>query len=139
MQKPENAGVSFESGKVVLSTGDLNVLNVNLTRNVIDVDVEDKGFIKRIIAMRGEISETSQPLEDEEIENEVRKRGPGPLKMLKSFAEALSRRGITLTVSYKGGTVITIGADARSTLLQLITKTKSVAINNFYNLLRMVI
>jgi len=59
--------------------------------------------------------------------------------MLRTVADALKVRGITLTVSYKGNTVITIGADAKPTILQTITKTRAVAINSFYKLLRMVI
>jgi hypothetical protein len=61
MQKSENKEPTFESGKVILSTGDLNVLEVNLTSKRINVDLEDKNFIKRIIAMRGEISQQANP------------------------------------------------------------------------------
>lgn len=142
MQKSENKEPTFESGKVILSTGDLNVLEVNLTSKRINVDLEDKNFIKRIIAMRGEISQQAQAqlMEGEEIEKEVKKKpGVSPLKTLRSVAEALRDRGITLTVSYKGGTIITIGAEARSTILQLITKTRAVAINSFINILRIII
>ncbi len=142
MQESENEEPTFESGKVVLSTGELNVLQVNLTSKRINVDLEDKSFIKRIIAMRGEISQQAQAqlIEGEEIEKEVKKKpGVSPLKTLRSVAEALRDRGITLTVSYKGGTIITIGAEARSTILQLITKTRAVAINSFINILRIII
>lgn len=142
MQKSENKEPTFESGKVILSTGDLNVLEVNLTSKRINVDLEDKNFIKRIIAMRGEISQQAQAqlIEGEEIEKEVKKKpGVSPLKTLRSVAEALRDRGITLTVSYKGDTIITIGAEARSTILQLITKTRAVAVNSFINILRIII
>ncbi|HLN46051.1 MAG TPA: hypothetical protein VK209_10130 [Candidatus Sulfotelmatobacter sp.] len=142
MQESENKEPTFESGKVILSTGDLNVLEVNLTSKKINVDLEDKNFIKRIIAMRGEISQQAQAqlMEGDEIEKEVKKKpGVSPLKTLRSVAEALHDRGITLTVSYKGGTIITIGAEARSTILQLITKTRAVAVNSFINILRIII
>ncbi len=123
-----------------MSTGDLNVLDVNLAGNRFDVDVRDKDFIKRIIAMRGEISSQSYLAEGEDIEEEVRKKpGTSAIKTLKTVAEALKSRGITVTISYRGTTVITIGTGARSTFLQLITKTRAVAINSFYNLLKMIL
>ncbi len=140
MKKQERKDFMFESGRVVLSTGDLNVLEVNLASNRFDIDVQDKGFIKRVIAMRGELSQQSNLAEGDEIEKEVRKkRGTSPLKTLKTVAEVLANRGITINVSYKGNTVLAIGANARSTFLQLITKTRAVAITSFYNLLRMII
>ncbi len=140
MQKPSNEEPTFESGEVVLSTGDLYVLEVNLTSRKINVDLEDKGFIKRVIAMRGEISQQATFIEGEEIEKEVKKKpGVSPLKTARTVAEALRDRGITLTVSYKGGTIITIGAEARSTILQIITKTRAIAINNFINILKIII
>jgi hypothetical protein len=140
MQKLNNEEPIFESGKVILSTGDLNVLQINLTSKKINVDLEDKGFIKRIIAMRGEISQQAPLIEGEEIEKEVKKKpGISPLKTARTVAEALRDRGITLTVSYKGGTIITIGAEARSSILQIITKTRAIAINNFINILKIII
>ncbi len=140
MQESKNEEPVFESGKVVLSTGYLNVLEVNLTSKRINVDLEDKGFVKRIIAMRGEISQQASLIEGEEIEKEFKKKpGVSPLKTAKAVAEALCDRGITLTVSYKGGTIVTIGAEARSTILQVITKTRAIAINSFINILKIII
>jgi hypothetical protein len=130
----------FESGRVVLSTGNLEVLEVKLASKRIDVNLKDKGFIKRLIKMRGEFGTQSSVDTQEEIAKAVKKKkSSSPVKMLKTVAEALSDREITLTVSYKGGAVIIIGADARSTVLQLITKTRAVAINSLYRLLRMII
>ena len=130
----------FESGRVVLSTGDLEVLEVNLTNKRIDVNMEDKWFIKRVLTLRSEFGTQVSVGTQEEIANAIkRKKSSGIVKMLRTVAEALSDREITLTVSYKGGTVVTIGAEARSTILQLITKTRAVAVNNLYRLLRMII
>jgi hypothetical protein len=130
----------FESGRVAISTGNLEVLEVNLTSKRIAVNFEDKGFIKRIMKMRSEFG-TQSPLDtQEEMAKAIKKKkSSSPIKILKTVAEALSDRDITLTLSYKGGTVIIIGAGARPTVLQLITKTRAVAINSFYRLLRMII
>lgn len=130
----------FETGRIVVSTGNLDTLEVNLTNKRIDVNVEDKSFIKRIIQMRNEINQTPPLDTQEDIVREVKKKqSDGPLKMLRTVADALKVRGITLTISYKGKTVVTIGADAKPTILQIVTKTRAVAINSFYRLLRMVI
>jgi hypothetical protein len=130
----------FESGRVVLYTGNLEVLEVKLTSKKIDLNMEDKDFVKRIIKMRGEFS-THSPIDtQEQIANEVKKKKTSsPIKILKTVAEALSDRGITLTVSYKSSIIITVGADAKPTILPLITKTRAVAINNPFRALRMII
>lgn len=132
MQENHDGIPAFESGRVLLSTGDLEVLKVNLTSTQINVDIEDKAFIKRVIAMRGELV-PKMPNQDKT------KKLTSPLKMLKTLAETLKSRGITLTVSYQGHRIVTIGADAKPILLQIITKTKAVALNSIYTAIKMLI
>lgn len=129
----------FESGKVLLSTGNFEVLEINLASNKINVDVKNKAFIKRAIKLRGEIIPNTPTSAEQKQGVNTKKKSSSPLSILKIVAEALTARGITLTVSYKGSIVVTIGADAKPTLLQLITKTKSVSINSFYKIIRMII
>ena len=126
----------FESGRVSLSTGNVEVLEVNLTSKEIDVDIEDKRFVKRVMKIRGEISIGNSTAEETEGQE---KKSPSPLATLRTVAEALSNRGITLKVCFKGNPVVTIGAEAKPTLLQLITKTRAVAINSFYRLIQMIV
>jgi hypothetical protein len=125
---------AFESGIVLLSTGNLRVLKVNLTSKEINVDIEDKAFIKRIIAMRDQLT-PKLPTEP----NTQQKKPSSPLAILKTVAETLKNRGITLTVSYRGHRIVTIGAKAKPTLLQAITKTNGVALNSLYTAIRMII
>ena len=134
MQDPQSGTLNFESGKVVLLTGDLKVLNVDLTSKYINVDVEDKAFIKRVIALRSELVPKQPNAEDQELPSIS-----GPLSMVRSVAETLCKRGITITVSYKGHRIATIGADANPILLQLITKTRGIALNSLYTAIKMVI
>ena len=124
----------FESGTVVLSTGEVAVLKVYLTSTLINVDIEDKAFIKRIIAMRGQLV-PQRPSNEEENPPSI----SGPLGMVRSVAEALCSRGITIKVSYRGHRIATIGADAKPTLLQHVTKTRGLAINSIYTAIKMVI
>ena len=125
---------NFESGRVLLSTGDLPVLLVNLTNNQINVDVEDKAFIKRIIAMRGQLSQkqSKEPTGKKPKTN-------SPLSILRTVAETLRDQGITVTVSYKGRRMLTIGTNAKPILLQLVTKTRGVAINSVFTAIKMII
>jgi hypothetical protein len=125
---------NFESGKVVLSTGDLKVLKVDLTSKHIDVNVEDKNFVKRIIAMRDQLASKPQNGEDDEAP-QVGKT----LAMVRTVVEALCKQGITITVSYKGHRIATVGAEAKPILLHHILKTKGVALNSLYTAIKMVI
>jgi hypothetical protein len=135
MTEKSDGGIpNFESGKILLSTGDLQVLKVDLTSKRIDVDIADKVFIKRAIAMRNELA--PKPPSTGEAESPSIS---GPLSMARSVADALSRQDITLTVSYKGSRIATIGAQAHPTLLQHITKTRGIALNSLYAAIKMLL
>jgi hypothetical protein len=127
----------FEEGQVLLSTGDVQVMKIDLTSTHIDVDLEDKAFIKRIIAMREDLARQTPGGAAEA--NEPPTVGGGALSTACRFAEALRSRGITITFSYKGKRVATIGAEANPRLLHRITKTKGIAINSVFTAIRMVI
>jgi hypothetical protein len=125
----------FESGKVRLLTGDLEVLRVNVAGKKIDVDIEDKQFIKRAMKLRG--VGQKKPVDVEK--SKKKKRKSSPLSMVRMVADTSKRIGITLTVSYQGKKIATIGAEARPTLLQVITKTRALALNDPITALRMMI
>ena len=134
MEANGNGIFNFESGKIVISTGYVKVLKVNLTSKHIDVDVEDKNFVKRIIAMRDQFATKPQNGEDEEPP-QVGKT----LSTVRTVVEALCKQGITITVSYKGHRIATIGSEANPILLQYILKTKGVSLNSLYTAIKMVI
>jgi hypothetical protein len=134
MQESNSGIPNFESGKVVLLTGDVQVLNVNLTSKHIDVDVEDKAFIKKLIAMRNDLVPKQYNAEDQSPPSIS-----GPLSMIRSVAETLCSRGITITVSYKRHRIATIGADANPVFLQRITKTRGIALNSLYTAVKMMV
>ena len=100
------------------------------------MDIEDKQFIKRAMKIRGEIS-PKKPAAAEE--SQKKKKKSSPLSMVRMIADTSKRMGITLTVSYRGKKIATIGAEARRKLLQIITKTRAVAINDPITALRMMI
>ena len=56
MAEPAGGIPNFEGGQVLLSTGDVEVLKVDLSSTCIDVNLEDKDFVKRLIAMRDQLT-----------------------------------------------------------------------------------
>jgi hypothetical protein len=130
----ENQGgiPNFESGKVVLSTGDVQVLKVDLTSKRINVDIEDKAFVKRLIAMRDQFSPKPQNSQEPPQVGNI-------LATVRTVVEALCKQGITITVSYQGHRIATIGEEAHPILLHHILGTRGVAINSLYTALKMII
>lgn len=128
---------NFEGGEVLLSTGDVQVLKVSLSSTHIDVNVEDKAFIKRIIALRNQPKAQACDADSEATGNPP--QIGGALSTARKVADALCSRGITITVSYQGSKIATIGADANPTLLQYITKTRGIAINSIISAAKMMI
>ncbi|MCW3998764.1 MAG: hypothetical protein NWE93_00815 [Candidatus Bathyarchaeota archaeon] len=132
MQAPQSNLPAFESGTVLLSTGKLQVLRVDLTSNLIAVDLQDKAFIKRLIAMRGELTPKLR-------QADAAQNPQSPLAALRNVAETLKSSGVTLTVSYRSRRIVTIGAQANPTLLQAVTKTRAVALNSLYTAIKLLI
>jgi hypothetical protein len=134
----ESVGIpNFEGGQVLLWTGDVEVLRVDLSSTRIEVNLEDKAFVKRLIAMRGQLT-PKLPGASGAGEGNPPQIG-GALATARKVADALSSRGITVAVSYRGKRIATIGAEAHSTLLQTITKTRKIALNSVIAAVRLVI
>jgi hypothetical protein len=134
----ESVGIpNFEGGQVLLWTGDVEVLRVDLSSTRIDVNLEDKAFVKRLIAMRGQLTPKLSGA-SEAGEGNPPQIG-GALSTARKVADALSSRGITVEVSYQGKRIATIGAEAHSTLLQVVTKTRKIALNSVVAAVRLLI
>ncbi len=101
------------------------------------VDVEDKAFIKRIIAMRDQL--TPKMPGDASVEGgDNPPQIGGALSTARRVADALCSRGITVTFSYRGHRIATIGAEAHPILLHHITKTRGIALNSVIAAIRMI-
>ena len=57
------------------------------------------------------------------------------LAQLKDIADELKDEGLTVTLSYKGDRLVTIGAEAKPTFSRVVTRTNAVEINNQRKLL----
>ncbi len=128
MENIQWAEITFESGKMILYNGNLEVIQIDLSEKKINVNIMDKIFLKRILDVRKQVNESVQQ-QSTRGKSKVRK-GESPLKMLRKVADTLDKKGMTVSFSYKGDKLATIGAEADPTLLQFITKTKAVSVSN---------
>jgi enterochelin esterase-like enzyme len=120
VQLPTQLGHIIKSGVVTLSTGNKEALKMKAENNKIDINAIDKAFLKDVIGNMGD---------GKSIGN--------MLNQLKGLAEELQNEGLTITVSYKGDLVITVGSGAKPKISRIITRTNAVEINNLRKLVEL--
>jgi len=129
---------SIKSGKIKVSQNNTEALEITVQDKKIDVNAKDKEFIKDII------SSTHKTIE--QPKGVVGKIGRGVAGMrtvrnvqpiVKEIAEDLHREGLTVTLSLKGDTVVTMGSEADSKVSRFLLGTKSVEVNSVRKLIEM--
>ena len=110
----------LKSGEVNLSAKNEDLLQIAVKTNRIDLNIVYNRFLKSL-------------LEDSRGTKSFRNL----LRQLKNEAEELRSEGMTITISYKGVTVLTLGSDAKPKLSKLITGTAEIEINNLLKLIEM--
>ena len=120
MQLPTWLGHVITSGEVTLSTDNKEALHLKAGNKKIDLDVVDKKFVKDIVGGLG--GRTS-----------IR----GRLNQVKSIAEELRDEELTVTISYKGNRVVTVGASAKPKLSRILTGTNAIEINSLRKLIEL--
>ncbi|HSV48925.1 MAG TPA: hypothetical protein VLH35_01290 [Candidatus Acidoferrales bacterium] len=120
----------MKSGKITISQNNKPAVKVNISERKIDADIVDKEFVKEIIA-------SARGASTQKGARETIRRGVDTLRELrksqpamKELVEDLCREGVTLTLSYKGSRVITVGSEANSKFTRLVTGTKGIEINS---------
>ncbi len=128
-----------KSGKVTVSTKGKEELEITAANRRIDVNAEDKELIKEVISAvretggkRGIVETIKDAPNTIETLTDMR-------ELVAEIAEELKQAGITVTLSYKGDLVVTVGAQANSKISRLITTTKALEINNLPKLIEMAI
>ena len=122
MQLPILLGHVVKSGAVTLFAGEVEALQVKAEDNKIELCVADKEFLKDVIGSVG-------------LGGSIRSM----LAQLKSIAGELKDEGLTVTLSFKGDRLITIGLEAKPTFSQLVTGTNAVEINNLRKLIELTV
>ena len=110
----------LKSGELQLFTNDVKVLELEAKNQRINLNIIDKKFLKDVLR-----------------DNVDAKSFLKKLAYLKNIAEELENENVTITVSYKGVVVLTLGSDAKTNLSRLITGKKEVEITNLRKLIQM--
>jgi len=118
VQLPTWLGHVVKSGEVTLFTDDEEALQIKAENNKIDLNAANKEFLKDVVGSAGSGAS-------------IRSK----LAQLKDIADELKDEGLTVTLSYKGDRLVTIGAEAKPTFSRLVTRTNAVEINNLRKLL----
>lgn len=121
---------TLKSGKITISQNNKEAIEVDIQEKRIDVNAKDKEFIKEIVSASRKGTNKEGRLEgihrSVDSLREARKSRP----LVKEMVEDLCREGVTITVSYKGDRVVTVGSEADSKLTRFVTGTKGIEINS---------
>jgi hypothetical protein len=129
---------TLKSGKVIISQNNTQQFVVNIeSSKKIDVNATDKKLIKEALSSVREATTKKGLVEGLRRDVDAAKEASKMRPLVKEIVEDLCREGITITVSYKGDRVITVGSEADSQLTRFITKTKGIEINNPLKLAQM--
>ena len=120
MQLPTWLGYIIKSGEVTLFADNKEALHLRAENKKIDLDVVDKKFVKNVVGSLG--GRTS-----------IR----GRLDQIKGIAGELRDEELTLTISYKGNRVVTVGAAAKPKLSRVVTGTNAIEINSLRKLIEL--
>ena len=120
MQLPTWLSHVVKSGEVTLFTGDEEALQVKAEDNKIELSVTSKEFLKDVVDSAGGGAS---------IRNK--------LAQLKDIAGELKDEGLTITLSYRGDILVTIGSEAKPKFSRLLTRTDAVEIKNLRKILEL--
>jgi len=113
-------GHIVKSGEVTLVTGDVEALQIKAEDNKIELSIVDKEFLKDVFGSSG-----------------GKKAIRSKLATIKSIAMELKDEGLTITLSYKGDPLVTIGSEAKPKFSRLVTRTDAVEINNLRKMIEL--
>jgi hypothetical protein len=120
VQLPTWLGHVIKSGEVTLFTDDVESLQIKAENNKIEINATNKEFLKDVMGSIGGAAS-------------IRSR----LAQLKNIAGELKDEGLTVTLSFNGDRLLTIGLEAKPKLSRLVTRTNAVEINNLRKLLEL--
>ena len=110
----------LKSGVIDLSSRNGKFLQLRVKRHKVDLNIVDNKFLKDL-------------LKDSLGTKSFREL----LRQLKNVAEELKNEGVTMTVSYKGVTVLTLGGEQKPNFSQLVKGITEIEINNLRKLIQM--
>ena len=120
MQLPTWLGYVVKSGEVTLFTDNVEALQIKAEDNKIELSIADKKFLKDVVGSAGSGASIRSIL-----------------AQLRSIAGELKDEGLTVTLSYKGDRLVTMGLEAKPKLSRVVTGTNAVEINNLRKLIEL--
>jgi hypothetical protein len=123
---------TLKSGKLTVSQNDKPAVEVNVheSEKRIDIEAKDKEFIKEILSSARHASTEKGIRESIRGSVDVLREAGKARPLVKEMVEDLCREGVTITLSYKGDRVVTVGSEAHSKLTRFVTGTKGIEINS---------
>ena len=137
MQLVTMMGQMLESGKITLSIKNKESIEIRAVNKKIDVDAKNKELLKDIIASVRDGGKNISKTEATKESLKMLKTAKRTRKMLIDIAEELKAAGITMTLSYKGNVVATMGTQATAKVSRLVTGTKALEINSLLKLIEL--
>jgi hypothetical protein len=137
MQIVTMMGQMLESGKITLSIKNKESLEIRAVNKKIDVNAKNKELLKDIIASVRDGGKNISKTETTKESPKMLKTAKRTHKMLIDIAEELKAAGITITLSYKGNVVATMGTQATAKVSRLVTGTKALEINSLLKLIEL--
>lgn len=114
-------GRVFKQGEIAISINDQKTLQLKTGNKKFTLDLIDKQFVKKVLSGLGE-GRTSLW---------------SSLDQVRKIAEELKNEGLTVTISYRGSSVVTIGSNSKPTVSQLVTRSNAIEINNLLKLIEL--
>ena len=123
LQIPMTLAHILKQGSISLQTNSIEHIQLTIQNNKMNYNFLQKDLLKTLLELEAEITEKSI------LEN---------LKMLKNLAEKLKQDRLTITISHKGQTMLTLGYEAKPTVSQIVTGTNAIQVNNMIELIKLV-
>jgi hypothetical protein len=137
MQIVTMMGQMFESGKVTLSTKNNENIEIKAVNKKIDVNATNKELIRDIISILQNKGKDISVLEKAKESFKTIRAAKSTRDMMIDIAEELKTEGITITFSYQGNVIATIGALAAAKVSRLVTGSKAIQINSLLKLVEL--
>ncbi|MEJ2240777.1 MAG: hypothetical protein P8Y18_01350 [Candidatus Bathyarchaeota archaeon] len=109
----------LKSGQIGVSANNNQLIQLSINNKNIDLNIIDHRFLIDLLKNDGQTKSFLQLL-----------------AQLKTLAEDLKDQRITITLSFEGSTLVTIGSDAKANFSRFITGTKQIEINNLQKLVK---
>jgi hypothetical protein len=123
-------GEMIESGKVIVSANNVKAIEIKAANKKIEINTIDKKFLKQALAAARDEKKGRGRLDHIKGTVGQIKTARSMLGQLKEVAEELSEAGITITLSYGGDVIVTMGSQAKPKISSAVTGTKAIEINS---------